>query len=103
MARRKVAILGGGMAGLAAAYELSRSSQLRAAYEVTVYQLGWRLGGKCASGRDRLGRIQEHGLHFWFGCYENAFRMLREVYGALEPGINEPLRDLSDALRPQSF
>ena len=40
------------MAGLVAAYELSRPPELRARYEVTVYQLGWRLGGKLASGRD---------------------------------------------------
>jgi uncharacterized protein with NAD-binding domain and iron-sulfur cluster len=103
MAKRKIAILGGGMAGLTAAYELSRTRQLRAEYEITLYQIGWRLGGKCASGRDNLGRIHEHGLHFWFGCYENAFRLLREVYGALEPSLGEPLRDISDALRPLSF
>jgi uncharacterized protein with NAD-binding domain and iron-sulfur cluster len=103
MAKRKIAILGGGMAGLPAAYELSRTAELRAAYQVTIYQLGWRLGGKCASGRDSLGRIQEHGLHFWFGCYENAFRFLREVYGVLDPGRAEALQSLNDALKPQTF
>src|SRR5262249_51532534 len=42
----------------------------------------WRLGGKCASGRDAANhdRIEEHGFHVWFGFYENAFRTIRRVY-----------------------
>ena len=59
-ARIRIAILGGGAASLAAAYRLSADPR----FEITVYQMGWRLGGKGASGR-RLsdGRDQEHGLH----------------------------------------
>jgi uncharacterized protein with NAD-binding domain and iron-sulfur cluster len=91
------------MAGLSAAYQLSRTAELREAYDVTVYTLGWRLGGKCATGRDRSGRIQEHGLHFWFGCYENAFRMLREVFDVWERPDGCPLRHWKDAIKPQSF
>jgi uncharacterized protein with NAD-binding domain and iron-sulfur cluster len=72
---RKVAIIGGGCAGLAAAWHLSRSG-----YEVHVYEKSWRLGGKGASGRDQDGRIHEHGLHVWLGFYENAFRMIRDCY-----------------------
>jgi uncharacterized protein with NAD-binding domain and iron-sulfur cluster len=72
----RVANVGGGCAGLAAAWHLSRQS----GYEVHVYEKSWRLGGKGASGRDQEGRIQEHGLHVWLGFYENAFRMMRECY-----------------------
>jgi uncharacterized protein with NAD-binding domain and iron-sulfur cluster len=72
----KVAIVGGGIAGLTAAWHLSRQS----GYEVHVYEKSWRLGGKCASGRDEDGRIRERGLHVWLGFYENAFRMMRECY-----------------------
>ena len=43
----RVAILGGGMAGLSAAWRLSEPDS--GASEVTVYQRGWRLGGKGAS------------------------------------------------------
>jgi len=103
MTRQKVAILGGGMAGLAAAYELSKTSELRDRFEVTVYQMGWRLGGKCATGRSDEGLIQEHGLHFWFGCYDNAFRMLKEVYQAWRPPAGSPLRAWTDALKPHQF
>src|SRR5690349_8697333 len=78
----KVAIIGGGCASIAAAFELTRPSH-KGAYRVTIYQLGWRLGGKGASGRGPAGRIEEHGLHVWLGCYENAFRLLRECYDEL--------------------
>jgi uncharacterized protein with NAD-binding domain and iron-sulfur cluster len=78
----KVAIIGGGCAGIAAAFELSRPER-RGKYEITVYQLGWRLGGKGASGRGPNSRIEEHGFHVWMGCYENAFRLMRECYQEL--------------------
>ena len=101
--RRRIAILGGGIAGLAVAYELSKTPELREAYSVTIYQMGWRLGGKCASGRNADGRIQEHGLHVWFGCYENAFRMLRDVYASWRRKPNNPLRSWTDAIKPHRF
>ena len=45
-----IAVIGGGCAGMAAAFELTRPEH-QGRYRVTVYQLGWRLGGKGASGR----------------------------------------------------
>jgi uncharacterized protein with NAD-binding domain and iron-sulfur cluster len=42
--------------------------------------MGWRLGGKGASGRGMADRVEEHGLHLWMGFYENAFRLIRECY-----------------------
>jgi uncharacterized protein with NAD-binding domain and iron-sulfur cluster len=101
MAKRKVAILGGGMAGLTAAYELTRTPALRERHEVTVYQMGWRLGGKAASSRDANGRILEHGLHVWFGCYENAFKLIREVYDVWVRDKNCPLKSWRDAFVAQ--
>src|SRR5437763_6084185 len=67
---------------MAAAFELTRPEH-GGRYQVTVYQLGWRLGGKGASGRGPAGRIEEHGLHLWMGFYENAFRLVRECYAEL--------------------
>ena len=77
--RRKIAIPGGGTGALAAAFGLTERPGWQDAYEITVYQLGWRLGGKGASGRnaEKNQRIEEHGLHVWSGFYDNAFRVLR--------------------------
>ena len=85
MAKRlkKVAIIGGGCAALTAAFELTRGKN-HGRYAVTVYQQGWRLGGKGASGRGPSARIEEHGLHLWMGWYENAFRVMRECYRELD-------------------
>ena len=70
--KKRVVILGGGPSALATAFELT-SGELADRHEVTLLQPGWRLGGKCASGRGANERIEEHGLHVWFGFYDNAF------------------------------
>ncbi len=99
----RIAILGGGMAGLAAAWALTDPSPDSAVESVTVYQRGWRLGGKGASSRGSHGRIEEHGLHVWLGYYANAFGLLREVYDELDrPGTAPgcPISSLRDAFLP---
>jgi uncharacterized protein with NAD-binding domain and iron-sulfur cluster len=98
---RRIAIIGGGMAGLAAAWRLS--DQLGPMSEITVYEQGFQLGGKGASGRGVHDRIEEHGLHVWLGYYDNAFRLIREVYDDLDrdrtaPGC--PIRSWRDAFSP---
>ena len=97
----RVAVLGGGVGAITAAFELTRP-ELAGRYEVTVYQLGWRLGGKGASGRGVHDRIEEHGLHIWFGFYDNAFRAMRECYEELDRGPEIPIRTLEDAFHPAS-
>jgi uncharacterized protein with NAD-binding domain and iron-sulfur cluster len=100
--RTRVAILGGGPAGMAAAFELSASEELRRRFDVTVYQQGWRLGGKGATGRDpeRGYRIEEHGLHVWMGFYRRAFRMMRRVFDAWQPAPGTPVRSIGTAFAP---
>ncbi|MDC0744382.1 FAD-dependent oxidoreductase [Polyangium mundeleinium] len=96
----RVAIIGGGCASMAAAFELTRPEH-RGLYDVTIYQMGFRLGGKGASGRGPSGRIEEHGLHLWMGFYENAFRLMRSCYGEL--GRNPracPIATFEDAFAP---
>ncbi len=85
--KRRVVVLGGGCGGVAAAWALTRTPELRARFDVTVVQAGWRLGGKGATGRDpaRGQRILEHGLHLWLGWYRAAFGFLRDVYDARPP------------------
>ncbi|MBV8430083.1 MAG: FAD-dependent oxidoreductase [Solirubrobacterales bacterium] len=87
--KRGVAILGGGMAGLAAAWALS-GPETETEFEVCVYEAEPYLGGKGASTRGVSGRIEEHGLHVWLGYYENAFRLIREVYGELDRPTTDP-------------
>jgi uncharacterized protein with NAD-binding domain and iron-sulfur cluster len=78
--RVRVAIIGGGCAGMTAAWYLSQQP----GFDMSVYEGSWRLGGKGASGRAPDGRILEHGLHVWLGFYENAFGMIRECYREVE-------------------
>jgi uncharacterized protein with NAD-binding domain and iron-sulfur cluster len=97
----KVAVLGGGVGGMTAAFELTATPELRERFDVTVYQLGWRNGGKGASGRNAAvaDRIEEHGLHVWFGFYDNAFRVMRDAYAELGRPRGAPLATFEDAFR----
>ena len=100
--RKRVAILGAGMAGLAAAWRLSEPGWQDDLESITVYQRGWRLGGKGASSRGPNGRIEEHGLHLWLGYYENSFRLLRECYAELDRPVRPVTsRPASGMSRPQ--
>jgi uncharacterized protein with NAD-binding domain and iron-sulfur cluster len=101
----KIAILGGGVGAMAAAFYLSAQPDWRDRYEITVYQQGWRLGGKGASGRNaQLGqRIEEHGLHIWFGMYPNAFALMRAAYAELDRPADAPLATWDAAFRPHDY
>ncbi len=104
MAKHRVLVLGGGMAGLTTAYHLSRTPALRERYDVTIASPGWRLGGKLASGREPAlpHRSHEHGLHVWFGFYDNAFALLQEVYARWRKPASCPFRTWDAVVRPQS-
>ncbi len=91
------------MAGLSAAWRLSEPGWQDRFESITVYQRGWRLGGKGASSRGPHGRIEEHGLHVWLGSYENAFALLRECYAELDRATTDPgcpIRTWDQALIP---
>src|SRR5262245_61670780 len=99
----RIAVIGGGCAALTAAFELTRPEHM-GRYAVTVYQMGWRLGGKGASGRGVADRIEEHGLHLWMGFYENAFRIMRECYAELGRDPRRcPIADWTDAFVPDHY
>lgn len=107
---KKIAILGGGISSLTTAYELTSQPGWDSLYDITIYQTGWRLGGKCATGRNIKPhtpnsepdyRIEEHGLHIFFGFYENAFRLLKQCYDEL--GGNGPFSTIEDAFKPHSL
>jgi uncharacterized protein with NAD-binding domain and iron-sulfur cluster len=100
---KRVLIIGGGMAGLTAAWHLSREDDHGEEILVTVHQRDGILGGKGASVRGARGRIEEHGLHIWMGYYQNAFRLMREVYGELDRPHTRPqcpIRTVEEAFEP---
>lgn len=100
---RRVAILGGGMGGLAAAWRLSEPGWQDRFASITVYQRGARLGGKAASSRGVHDRVEEHGLHVWLGYYDNAFAMMRQCYDELDRSSANPdcpIRSVDEAFFP---
>ncbi len=109
--KKKVAVLGGGIGSLSAVYELLKADDFRGNYDVTVYQMGWRIGGKGASGREHMPnpadpsdpnqRILEHGLHAWFGWYTNAFNQYKDCYTHLGWGNEHRFNTWDKAFTPE--
>ena len=73
----KSVVIGGGLAGLAAAYELSQRG-----VQVTLLERSPQLGGKIASWPIQVGDQQfmmEHGFHGFFPQYYNLFGLVEEL------------------------
>nr|CAD1840397.1 unnamed protein product [Ananas comosus var. bracteatus] len=70
----KVAIIGAGLAGMSTAVEL-----LDQGHEVDIYESRPFIGGKVGSFVDKRGNHIEMGLHVFFGCYNNLFRLMKKV------------------------
>lgn len=102
-APQKIAILGGGLAALTAAYELTSQPGWQEKYAITVYQMGWRLGGKCATKRGPNNRIEEHGIHGFLGSYYNALPIMADCYKALGRPADAKLATFEQAFIPESF
>ncbi len=106
--KKRVAVLGSGLGSLSTIMALTEQPNWQDQYDITVYQMGWRLGGKGASGRNAAKgqRIEEHGLHVWMGCYHNAFEMIKRAYceckeHQLTP--TSPFQDWTDAFKPNGL
>ncbi len=99
--KTRVAILGGGVGAISAAYQLTSFPGWQDRFAITLYQMGWRLGGKCASGRNAEAgqRIEEHGLHIWHGFYDNAIRQMRDCYVHAGP-MGGVFRNFDEAFSP---
>jgi 15-cis-phytoene desaturase len=72
--KKKVAIIGGGLSGLACAKYL-----VDAGHEPTVYEARDVLGGKVSAWQDADGDWIETGLHIFFGAYPNIMNMFAEL------------------------
>lgn len=73
----RAVVVGGGLAGLAAAYELSRRG-----VQVTLLERSPQLGGKIASWPIQVGEdsfMMEHGFHGFFPQYYNLFGLVDEL------------------------
>ena len=102
-APQKIAILGGGISALITAFELTSEPDWQSRYDITLHQLGWRLGGKCASSRGPNGRIQEHGIHAFLGSYFNTLPIMKQLYDELGRSPGEPLATFEEAFLPNSY
>ena len=74
---KKVVVIGGGLAGLASSYELSRRG-----FEVTLLEKAPQLGGKIASWDINVGEEKfkmEHGFHGFFPQYYNLKSIVSEI------------------------
>ncbi len=74
---RRAVVVGGGLAGLAAAYELSQRG-----VEVTLLEKSPQLGGKIASWDIEVGGEplrMEHGFHGFFPQYYNLWSLVDEL------------------------
>ena len=74
----RVAIVGAGLAGMAAAVDL-----VDAGCEVEIFESRPCVGGKVGSWVDADGNHVEMGLHVFFGCYYQLFDLMKKV-GALD-------------------
>ncbi|MBC7609041.1 MAG: NAD(P)-binding protein [Polaromonas sp.] len=77
--------------------------RLASKYDITLYQIGWRLGGKCATARGPNARIEEHGIHGFLGSCYNALPLMVDCYKALDRPAGVPLATFDEAFKPGSF
>jgi squalene-associated FAD-dependent desaturase len=73
MRRRRVAVVGGGWAGCAAAVELASGGAV-----VTLYESARTLGGR-ARAVSMQGRMLDNGQHILLGAYRETLRLMRQV------------------------
>src|SRR5215211_4356863 len=87
MSRKRVVVLGGGVAAMTAAHELATRG-----FDVAIYERGQTAGGKARStsvpgtaggssstGRPRKDLPSEHGFRFFPGFYQHLFSTMKQI------------------------
>ena len=88
---------------MAAAWDLTSPKSETRACEVTIFQMGGRLGGKAASSRNRARRSHRGARPSPLaGYYENAFRMVRTCFDELKR-LESRDRELRKHLKGKPF
>lgn len=101
----RIVIVGAGPAGLSTAFHLTDpeiNPGWQDRYSVDVYTLGWRVGGKGATGRnpDAGERIQEHGIHVFGNMYFNSTRMMKACFEQVDWDEHDRFRTMETAFLP---
>ena len=102
---KKVAILGGGAASCTAALALTDQPGWKKHYDITIYQLGWRLGGKARSGRNKDYGQRSEGItgHHFSASWFITKIVMQSVYEELNRPEGVPLRTIEEAFNEKSF
>ena len=88
LGRKTVLIVGGGIAGLTVAYELSRSGQ----FDITVCEQNPELGGKARSLRTAQKQPTEHAMRVLLASYTCLFRIMTEIKNPDGTAVMDNLR-----------
>ena len=88
-----LAVIGGGVAGLAAATALAEAGR-----RVIVLEARGDLGGRATAFRDRVtGELVDNGQHVLFGCYRETFSFFRRIGAednvSVQPSLEVPYLD----------
>ena len=88
MPRNRVAIIGGGYAGMAAAVTLAQ-----AGIPVTVFEAGKTLGGRArAVMLPHAATPIDNGQHLLLGAYHTTLQLIATVNSAPQPWLRQPLQ-----------
>ncbi len=82
---KRVAVVGGGYAGMAAAFALSE-----AGLPVTLFESSKNLGGR-ARGLDWKGKRIDNGQHILLGCYHDTLSLVEKACEIQDPFLRMPL------------